>query len=140
MDNLEDRITSDKLSKFRGTAKVRLEHLYFPSQVPRELNRGNVERLKDIFGKEGCRRLNPKNQVPTVIGIHALESSIAQSGTSLSDLLNNPKGVTPELSFPSDFRLECLHGKHRIQAAKESRCLKAEEKWWIVHLYLTGIP
>ena len=38
-----------------------------------------------------------------------------------------------ELVFPS--RLECLHGRHRVQAGKEF--LSTGDKWWIVDLYLT---
>ena len=44
----------------------------------------------------------------------------------------------PELVFPNGYRLECLHGQHRIQAAQRI-FLPARDKWWTVALYLTGI-
>lgn len=39
----------------------------------------------------------------------------------------------PELVFPAGYQVECLHGRHRIQAAKELGL-----DWWTVDLYLAG--
>jgi hypothetical protein len=74
--------------------------------------------------------------VPAVIDMGDLELIMEQSGTCLAELLDNPRDMPPELNFPPGRKLECLHGKHRIQAAKELRFLKAEDKWWVVDLYL----
>ena len=43
----------------------------------------------------------------------------------------------PELAFPDGYQLECLHGKDRIQAAREF--LSPRNKWWRVDLYPKGI-
>jgi hypothetical protein len=44
-----------------------------------------------------------------------------------------PQGGYPELVFPAGYQVECLHGRHRIQAAKELGL-----EWWTVDLYLAG--
>lgn len=43
------------------------------------------------------------------------------------------QGGYPELVFPAGYQAECLHGPHRIQAAKELWL-----DWWTVDLYLAG--
>jgi hypothetical protein len=52
-------------------------------------------------------------------------------------LLSNPRDRYPELVFPGGYQLECLHGRHRIQAGREF--LSPRDKWWAVDLYLAGI-
>jgi hypothetical protein len=47
----------------------------------------------------------------------------------------NTQDGYPELEFPGG--IECLRGRHRIQARKE--WLLPTEKWWIVDLYLSGM-
>lgn len=139
VNDAERRIEVEKSSKFRGRAQVPLEFLYFSVRCPRDLDRSNVERLKAVYLREGVNRLKPENHVPAIISKADLKSAIKHSGTSLSDLLNRLQENLPRLKFPPNFRLQCLHGKHRIQAAKESARLKGEEKWWTVTFYLEGM-
>ncbi|KAF2182665.1 hypothetical protein K469DRAFT_443832, partial [Zopfia rhizophila CBS 207.26] len=139
INDAERRIEAEKSSKFRGRARVSLEFLYFSVHCPRDLDRSNVERLKGVYLREGVKRLEPKNHVPAIISKADLKSAIKHSGTSLSDLLNRPQENLPRLKFPPNFRLQCLHGKHRIDAAKESPRLKGEEKWWTVTFYLEDL-
>ncbi|KAL5331286.1 hypothetical protein ACEPPN_000816 [Leptodophora sp. 'Broadleaf-Isolate-01'] len=40
----------------------------------------------------------------------------------------------PMLKFPTSCQLECLHGRHRIEAAREF--LLPTDRWWVVDLYL----
>ena len=42
-----------------------------------------------------------------------------------------------ELGFWPGYQLECLHGRYRIQAAKQA--LLPPDKWWTVDLYLSGM-
>lgn len=131
----ELRVQAEKKVKFRGTACIRLEWLYFPGNQPRELKRKNVERLKSNFRKK-CDRLPIKNHIPALIEQQHLDAAIHASGILPANLLSNPNVGYPELVFPTGYQLECLHGRHRIQAAKE--VLPLREKWWTVDLYLAG--
>jgi len=49
----------------------------------------------------------------------------------------NAQHESPELGFWPGYQLECLHGRHRIQAAKQA--LLPPDKWWTVDLYLAGM-
>ncbi|KAL5345257.1 hypothetical protein ACLOAV_009627 [Pseudogymnoascus australis] len=62
------------------------------------------------------------------------------SGVAGHQLLTNPPNESsqyPELVFPRGFQLECLHGRHRIQAGREF--LSPRDKWWTVDLYLSDL-
>ena len=63
----ELRLEAERCVKYRGTARVRLEVLHFQWNEPRELNRKNVERLKEIFRIENVRRLEPRNYIPAIV-------------------------------------------------------------------------
>ncbi|OBT51206.1 hypothetical protein VE04_07718 [Pseudogymnoascus sp. 24MN13] len=43
----------------------------------------------------------------------------------------------PLLEFPTGFRLECLYGRHRIEAGREF--LHPGDNWWTVDLYLLDL-
>ena len=45
----EVRLEVKKRMKFKDTARIRLEQLYFPWKDEKELNEKNVNRLKAIF-------------------------------------------------------------------------------------------
>lgn len=136
----ELRLEAERNVKYRGTARVRLDTLHFQWNEPRELSRKNVERLKEIFGGDkGCcenvRRLDPRNHIPAVIEQSDLDTAILTSKVSLEGLLSNPDNP-PVLKFAAGYRLACLHGQHRIQAARET--LPPTDAWWTVDLYLAG--
>jgi len=126
------RLDAEKRVKYKGTARIKLKWLHFQWDEPRELDTKNVERLKSTFSKD-CRRLDIHNHVPAVINQKDLDTALNESGISAENLLGNSY---PELVFPADYRLECLHGRHRIQAGKE--VLRREDKWWTVDLYLAS--
>lgn len=135
-----ENIERQKSSHFRGRAKVPLEFLHFSERSPRQLDRGNVERLMDAFRDEGVKRLQADHHIPAVVGKDDLQSAVRLSGLSLLDLLNCSQDNPPRLTFPEGFRLLCLHGKHRVEAAKLSACLQGEDRWWAVTLYSAGTP
>ena len=58
---------------------------------------------------------------------------VFMKGVSARQLGKYPQGGYPELVFPAGYQVECLHGRHRIQAAKELGL-----DWWTVDLYLAG--
>lgn len=134
----EEDIERQKSSHFRGRAKVPLEFLHFSEHSPRDLDRGNVERLMDVYRGAGVKRLQNEHHIPAVVGKNDLLSAIHLSGLSLVHLLNSSQDNPPRLTFPEGFRLKCLHGKHRVEAAKLSACLQGQDRWWTVTLYSEG--
>lgn len=96
-----------------------------------------VERLKEVFQADTVRRLEPRNHVPAVVDQSDLNDAIQASEISAESLLSNPDNNPPELRFPARHRLTCLHGHHRIQAARET--LPPTDAWWTVDLYLAGM-
>ena len=129
----------EKQSKFYGSAKIHLNHLVFypfGSQLSTELtlNPKNLERLTQIFKLEGCLRLDLEH-VPAIISNEILANSLRHSRVNFEDLRR--RGSPPTLEFPEGFTLQCLHGKHRIAAAKN--ILLPGNKWWTVDLYSDGL-
>ena len=133
----ELRIQAERYVKYRGTARVSLEVLHFQWDEPRELSRKNVERLKEVFRIDNVRRLEPRNHVPAVVDQSGLDNAILASKISAEALLSNPDNDPPTLKFPALYQLTCLHGRHRIQAARET--LPPSDAWWTVDLYLAGM-
>ena len=123
---------SKKKKHFKGSAKIDLEHLQFAKFDASEfLNPKNVARLKRIFELEGCLRLDPEHHIPVIIDLDILERSLAQSRIRRGDLFDSR--IPPELTLPPDCVVICLHGRHRIAAARE--CLLADDRWWTVDIY-----
>ncbi|KAL6242584.1 hypothetical protein RBB50_010230 [Rhinocladiella similis] len=131
----ELRLHAERVIQYRGTARVRLENLHFEWNEPRELNRKNVERLKEIFRTENVHRLEPRNHIPAVVEEAELDAATRASEVLAENLLSNPDDGPPWLKFPPSHRVSCLHGRHRIQAARET--LPPTDAWWTVDLYLT---
>ena len=128
----ESTLEKEKSIKYRGTARIQLEWLHFGEK---QLDIKHVQDLQSRFQKD-CRRLDARNHVPALIDEQHLVSALRVSGISEGVLLMNPQHDFPELGFWPGYRLECLHGRHRIQAAKHA--LLPPDKWWTVDLYLAG--
>lgn len=135
VQNEEFRLETQKKVKYKGTARIKLEWLHFHEIELRDLDIKNVERLKSVFRKE-CRRLDINHHIPALIDQQQLDASILASGVLPATLLSYPPNSYPELVFPAGYQLNCLHGRHRIQAGKE--VLPRGDKWWTVDLYLAG--
>ncbi|GAB7336289.1 hypothetical protein MBLNU13_g09039t1 [Cladosporium sp. NU13] len=108
-----------------GFGRVQLRHLYFETGI-RDFDERNVNRLKLVFRTEGCHRDNPVNFIPALVSKADLEQS------------SNTRGHPAELLLPPDRRLLCLHGKHRILAAKA--VLPLHDQWWTLAFYDEGMP
>ncbi|KAK6380192.1 hypothetical protein LTS17_005381 [Exophiala oligosperma] len=93
-----------------------------------------VPRLKEVFGIEGVRRLEPRHHVPAAVDQSDLDAALRTSNATAESLLNNLDNDPPVLKFPQLHRLTCLHGRHRIQAARET--LDPTDAWWTVDFYL----
>lgn len=62
--------------------------------------------------------------------------ALAASSITAEELLVSPRDRYPSLEFPLGFQLNCLHGRHRVQAGAET--LPPGDKRWTVDLYLAG--
>ena len=133
----ECKLQAERCVKYKGTARIRLEHMHFEWNETRELNRKNVERLKDVFRTENTRRLEPRNHIPAVVDQAELDIALQISKFSAETLLSNPDAEPPALRFPKHHRITCLHGRHRVQAAQET--LPPTDAWWVVDFYLKGV-
>lgn len=130
----EERLAAEGREKYRGTARIKLEVLHFRRNEPRELDQENLERLKECFKKGQCDRVL-RNHLPAVIDQSQLDKALRDSKVSAKTLLSNTD-PHPHLEFPAGFQLYCLHGRHRVQAARE--VLPPRERWWTVDLYVAG--
>jgi hypothetical protein len=133
----ERKLAEDREENFRGTACVSLRKLIFKPEYSRDVDKKNVERLKRIFARQGCLRLSPSNHVPAIINEQDLKVALQYSRKTLDDLLNSSQDAPPKLTLPPNYKLECLHGQHRILAALET--LTPKEEWWTVDFYLSGL-
>ena len=130
---LEDsKFEAERRRKYCGAARIALEAIH----LPEEPDVRRVEELEEIFRREGCRPEHIANHVLLLIDQSSLEDAIRTSGLSSAALLQSAHNEYPELRFPRGRQLECLHGKHRIQAGREY--LPARDKWWVADLYLSG--
>ena len=132
VERQEAELEVERRAKFKGTARIRLEHLDFPRYEASE----NVERLKLCIEYQGCYRLESRYHVPAVIDQQLLDVVIQASSTSHAALLSDSQSEWPTLRLPSGTRLECLRGWDRLRAGWES--LPPKDRWWTVDLYLNG--
>jgi len=129
------RLETEKAIKHLGTASVKLSVLDFP--YSKGLDEKNVDRLERLFRTErGCLPCDLPNRIPAIIHESQLLQALRASNISAECLLSGIIGKPVKLEFPSGFRLECLRGRHRVEAA--DRVLKGLDKRWVVDLFLAG--
>jgi hypothetical protein len=138
LKKIKTKLIVDRNTFFRGTARVRFQNLQFIHVHDRK--RDDLKLRKDLQKKyetQGCLRLEPKNHIPAIIDQRALDAAIEMlKGVDQNSLLNNPKPLPPELTFPADISIECLQGHLRVEAGKDF--LARKDWWWTVDLYLKG--
>ena len=128
------RIQSEKALKHIGTVQVKLDVLYFPGSGG--LDRENVERLKKLFREQrGYSPRELQNRIPAVVDETDLQDCLRSSGLCRDSLSSTSD--YPKLNFPPGYRLECLRGEARVNAAKE--VFKAPDPRWVVDLFLAGL-
>ncbi|KFY28058.1 hypothetical protein V491_00664 [Pseudogymnoascus sp. VKM F-3775] len=128
----EQRVAQDKAAKAIGTARVRIDHLAFPNPI-RGRDEKIIKQLEGTFAAEGC--LDEQHRIPAVIDDSTLQAALLKTGENI-EYLQRVSGQPQRLHFPENIKLECLHGRHRILAAKSY--LDPEEQWWTVDFYRTG--
>ena len=123
------QIECEKAHNYWGTARVRLQWLAFYGT---EQDTKHIQVLKSSFQKD-CRRLDLHNHIPAIIDQQDLQTALRISGIPEGHLPKGSQHQLPELGFWAGYRLECLHGRCRIEAAKLA--LAPSDKWWSVDLY-----
>lgn len=126
-----------------GIVRISIESLLFDTLlfdsevVPRQLDQNHVSHLVDVFTESnyGCDRTNDKNYIPAVIShgdlttlLHNTHISERHLSLTLADATFRPEIVTNHLLIP------CLHGKHRIAAAKQF--CHPNDLWWTIELFI----
>jgi Protein of unknown function (DUF3723) len=129
----EERISADKLAKYRGSARVSIEHLEFPHPC-RQIDTKVIKRLIRDFEGEGC--IKETNRIPAIIDDSTLYAGLKKLAMSAESFKTVSNSAPPWLDLQPDMKVECLHGQHRILAAQQF--LAASKRWWIVDFYSTG--
>ncbi|KAE8311136.1 hypothetical protein BDV41DRAFT_578972 [Aspergillus transmontanensis] len=86
LTDTERRLTVERLLKYQGTAKIDLNQISLQPLISREIDQKNVERLRDIFAKDGCQRLDIRNHVTAVISRQHLERACRAAGLTPEEL------------------------------------------------------
>lgn len=129
------RIREEKALKHVGVAEVKLHVLNFPNS--KGLNAENVKRLARLFkDSRGYSSGEVQNRIPAIIDDADLQGALALSGLS-REALHSRSGKFARLEFPPGFRLECLSGRSRVQAADEVS--RSREPCWVVNLFTAGV-
>lgn len=135
--DLDLSLSTERNRAYQGRAKVQIRWLSFEDDWDlgvRALDSRNVARLVQIFELEGCFRREPDHYVPALISSEVLSAALSQGNRNAGDLL----AVADEpLELNVSSSLICLHGRHRLEAAKQH--LNLDDKWWVVDLYLSGL-
>lgn len=135
LTDAERQLTTERQLKYQGTAKIELDHISFQPLTSREIDQKNVERLREIFAKDGCQRLDIRNHVTAIVSRRHLRRACHATGLT-TEKLKSRQQQYPRLCF-RERQVHCLHGQHRLKAAEET--LPPSDRWWTVDLYLDGL-
>jgi hypothetical protein len=128
-------ISKDKAAKYLGTALVSIAHLTFPHPC-RQIDRKVIEQLKRDFEGEGCLNEDISNGVPVMIDNETFHAGLEKLAMTAGDFKAASKTALLRFQLNYGTKLECLHGQHRVLAAKEF--LSSARSWWSADLYGTG--
>jgi hypothetical protein len=108
---------------YLGTAQVRLQNLRY--------------RTSAIESDEcmGCCISDLEHNLPALITPFEYHQSLVSSNVSEQALYQI--GPPPRLSLPEDLELPCLHGRFRLELAREGSSSNLDD-WWSVDLYKSG--
>lgn len=71
----EENLEREKRIKYKGSARIRLEHFDFSKDEPGVLNESVVKNLVSVFKGEGCFHQDSRYHVPAVIDREQLDAS-----------------------------------------------------------------
>ncbi|KAJ5216815.1 hypothetical protein N7468_009823 [Penicillium chermesinum] len=132
----ELRLVTERHRKYQGTAKINISQIVPHPSVSQHLNARNVQRLCEVFEKEGCRRLDLYNHVSAVVSSQHLHDALRLAQVSAAEMMTDQPNRYPYLQFNTD-QVKCLHGQHRLKAGEEH--LPPIDQWWTVDLYSDDI-
>ena len=119
--------------RYLGTVKVNFNSLQFIDG--REIDPAIVAKLKRVYTKNECRRYDPENFIQALVSASQLRKALRASGFSQGSLkAPSQDGSFKSLQFPHEEKVNCLDGRHRIQAGKEF--LPSNDQWWTIVLVL----
>ncbi|KAI9888420.1 MAG: hypothetical protein M1814_000482 [Vezdaea aestivalis] len=130
----------ERQTHFRGTARLPLAALHFGEneEGSRAVDPANISRLISIFKLEGCQRSEPEHRIPAIIQPADLTAALQASNLGVDAIRRCAPEAAPELVLPAECSLQCLHGKHRVYAARQ--WLAPWDLWWAVDLYSSALP
>ncbi|KAF2650673.1 hypothetical protein K491DRAFT_666825 [Lophiostoma macrostomum CBS 122681] len=135
----DEELSKIKATCFRGIARIQLTALNFDHPLVqrkhRSVSQKNVRRLRGIFEKVGCLRLQEENFINAIVDDASLDDALTLSGVSRDGLLCLREGQELPLLH---LRVDCLSGLHRVEAAKAY--LDDNDQWWVVRLFTNGTP
>lgn len=118
---------------FQGVARVSLQSILFSLEG---IDEDKALRLTNTFLAEGCLRYKEMNHITALADDRRLDEALHKANLDRRTLsLTKPKNEEhPMLTFPADYTLCGLRGRHRIFAGRE--ILVENDRWWTVHLYV----
>ncbi|KAJ5766653.1 uncharacterized protein N7511_004269 [Penicillium nucicola] len=132
----ELQVLTERCRTYQGTAKINISQITPHPSISQHMNTKNVERLCEIFDKEGCRRLDIYNHVSAVVSRQHLHEALQAGRVNAADMMTDQPSQYPRLHF-STGSIQCLHGQHRLKAGEHY--LPSIDQWWTVDLYLDDI-
>jgi len=118
---------------FQGVARVSLQSILFSLEG---IDEDKVLRLTNTFLAEGCLRYKEMNHITALVDDRRLDEALHKANLDRGTLsLTKPNNEEhPMLTFPADYTLCGLRGRHRIFAGRE--ILVENDRWWTVRLYV----
>lgn len=75
----EIRLATERRLKYLGAAKVNIYQIQFDPPLPRDLDPKNLDRLREVFRKNRCRRLDIDNHVPATVSRQDLADALRKA-------------------------------------------------------------
>ena len=127
------QLEADKREYFLGSAKVDIDSLSFDPFFSRDIHHQNSERLLSSYELTGCLQFESSHHIPAVIDENDLAEALSRAGSTYDMAQGRDHTQWPMLSFTAQSQVECLRGKHRIDAARAY--LRPGLRWWVVDFY-----
>lgn len=118
-------VYSDIQYHFRGYARLNLASIELEDGDSLE---ADVKHLIKDFESRGCLQHDPAYAISVMVD----NDSLAAVVNAQTDLSSRDETPYPHV----DIKAICLHGKHRILAARIA--LQEHDKWWTARLFSSG--
>ncbi|KAJ5672864.1 hypothetical protein N7507_001991 [Penicillium longicatenatum] len=83
----ELRLTIERYQKYQGTAKININQIISHLSIARNLDRYNIERLYEVFNKEGYRRITIHYYISAVVSKQALHKALRVVGVKVAEMM-----------------------------------------------------